>query len=136
VTLKGTYCLCIENKKEKKITIGALGNLLFPTGKYIYIGSALNSLEPRLKRHIKISTGQHNVTHWHIDYFLKDMDVEIQSIFIIKNNNRIECEIVKKVSQHGESIPRFGSSDCNCPSHLFKVKDNNFLRKMGFNKWS
>lgn len=134
--LKGTYCLCIKNKEEKKLNIGALGNLVFPRGKYIYIGSALHSLIPRLERHLKTSQGNHQVTHWHIDYFLKDKSVEIQSIFIIENKNRLECEIAVKVSKHGEPVPHFGCSDCKCQSHLFKVKECTFLEKIGFKKWS
>jgi Uri superfamily endonuclease len=135
VPLKGTYCLCIKNKKEKKLNIGALGTLDFPTGYYIYIGSALHSLIPRLDRHLKTSEGNHHVTHWHIDYFLKEKDVQIQSIFIIEKKDRLECKIAAKVSKHGEPVPHFGCSDCKCSSHLFIVKECNFLKKIGFKRW-
>lgn len=136
MSIKGTYCLCISNETEKKLNIGALGNLFFPTGTYIYVGSALNSLIPRLERHLKNSQGNHNVTHWHIDYFLKEKDVEIHSIFILENSDRLECEIANAVAMHGDSVPHFGCSDCRCRSHLFKVNECNFLEKIGFKMWS
>lgn len=136
VPLKGTYCLCIKNKKEKKIKIGALGSLDFPIGYYIYIGSAFHSLIPRLNRHIKTSKGNHHVTHWHIDYFLKEKDVQIQSIFIIEKKDRLECKIAAKVSKHGKPVSHFGCSDCKCPSHLFIVNGCKFLEKIGLKKWS
>jgi len=135
VTLKGTYCLCINNNIDKQLDIGALGHLEFSSGKYIYVGSALHSLIPRLERHLKISKGNHSVTHWHIDYFLIDKDVSIYSIFIIENKKRIECEIVAKIEKFGKPLLNFGCSDCKCKSHLFKVKDCHFLEKIGFKKW-
>ena len=133
--LKGTYCLCIKHKTEKKLNIGALGEINFPTGKYIYIGSALNSLIPRLERHLKTSKGNHQITHWHIDYFLREKEVEIQSIFIIENEDHLECKLAAEIALYGEPVPHFGCSDCKCPSHLYQVKECNFLEKIGFKKW-
>ena len=51
--LKGSYCLIIYLKKEENIKIGNLySNLKFNKGYYVYIGSAMNSLIPRIKRHL------------------------------------------------------------------------------------
>jgi Uri superfamily endonuclease len=135
LTLKGTYCLCIRNSANIKLKIGSLGKLEFPTGNYIYIGSALNSLIPRIERHLKISQGNHNITHWHIDYFLKEKHVAIHSIYVIENEVRLECEVANEVSQYGEIVPNFGCSDCKCKSHLIRVKECNFLKKRGFRRW-
>lgn len=133
--VKGTYCLCINNNKDQTIKIGALGEIAFDKGGYVYVGSALNSLLPRLERHLKTSRGEHHVTHWHIDYFLKENAVSIESIYTIETTEHLECDIAEKVSKHGESIPRFGCSDCRCNSHLYKVDGFGFLEKIGLKKW-
>ena len=133
--VKGTYCLCIENHRSQSIHVGALGEIDFPEGKYIYVGSALNSLIPRLERHLKTSRGEHHVTHWHIDYFLRENSVSIESIYTIETAEHLECIIAEKVSKHGTSIPHFGCSDCRCNSHLFKVDGFKFIEKIGLKKW-
>jgi Uri superfamily endonuclease len=135
VPVKGTYCLCIENHEDRTIQIGALGGNEFGRGFYVYVGSALNSLLPRLERHLKTSRGEHHVIHWHIDYFLRESSVEITSIYIIESKEHLECKIAEKVGKHGKSIPGFGCSDCKCISHLHKVDDFEFLEKMGMKKW-
>ena len=135
VPAKGTYCLCINVKKDQVIRVGALGELEFTSGNYIYVGSALNSLYPRLDRHLKHSRGEHNVTHWHIDYLLKNPEVSIQVIYMYDNGAKLECIIAAKVAEHGEPKPKFGCSDCKCNSHLFKVESFDFVEKMGMKKY-
>lgn len=133
--IKGIYCLCINNQHSKLVKIGALGLLEFEEGHYIYIGSALNSLIPRIERHLKQSRGNHNVTRWHIDYLLKEPSVGIDSIYIKETDEPIECIVSGKVSSHGTPVQKFGCSDCRCKSHLYKVKDFEFLDKMSLIKW-
>ena len=133
--IRGTYCLCIENHKHQAIQVGALGEIDFPEGRYIYVGSALNSLIPRLERHQFTSTGIHHVTHWHIDYLLRESDVDLASIYIIESDEHLECCIACKVAEHGEPVQRFGCSDCKCASHLFKVENFDFLENIGLKKW-
>ena len=135
VPVKGTYCLCIENHQTISIQIGALGEIEFNRGYYVYVGSALNSLIPRLERHLKTSLGKHHVTHWHIDYLLRETTVEIKSIYTIETYEHLECDIAEKISMCGETIPRFGCSDCCCQSHLFHVDGFEFVKKIGFKKW-
>ena len=133
--VKGTYCLCIQNNQDQTIKIGALGEIAFNKGYYVYVGSALNSLLPRLERHLMTSRGEHHVIHWHIDYFLRENTVSVEHIYTVETDEHLECIIAEQVSKHGESIPRFGCSDCQCSSHLYKVDGFDFLEKMGFKKW-
>jgi Uri superfamily endonuclease len=128
---KGTYCLCVEVNKKMKTNIGALGEILFNPGKYVYVGSALNNLELRINRHIRTNIGENNVIHWHIDYLLKENDVKIIKFHYLDNGKRMECKIAKKISHYGKMIQGFGSSDCKCKSHLFHVNEFNFLEKIG-----
>lgn len=57
----GTYCLIIEIKEKSTIKVGALGIIKFEKGYYIYVGSAMNSLVSRIKRHMK----DDKKLHWH-----------------------------------------------------------------------
>jgi Uri superfamily endonuclease len=114
--LKGSYCLIISNQKDNYLKIGSLGEIFFKKGYYIYIGSAMNSLTPRLKRHLSTDKKK----HWHVDYLIDSKYVSIKDIMINIGEDRFECEIAKKIS--GTEIKNFGSSDCNCNSHLLYFK--------------
>jgi hypothetical protein len=50
---KGSYLLIIRLNEEKKLKVGALGTIDFKPGYYIYVGSAMNGLIPRIRRHFK-----------------------------------------------------------------------------------
>ena len=135
MVLRGTYLLCIRVKKTIEVKIGALGHIRFPRGRYIYVGSALNSLEPRINRHIKTSKGEHNITHWHIDYLLREPTAELEAAYFTKAPEKLECEYASAVADHGTAVKGFGCSDCKCESHLIKVDDYNFIEKMDLKKW-
>lgn len=128
---KGVYCLAITVEEPVDIIVGALGRLDFPSGSYIYVGSALNGLEARLRRHIKTSHGRGEATHWHIDYLLKEPEVEIEALYIKLTDLREECELADSVSEWGEPKKGFGCSDCRCISHLFRVDGFDFLLGLG-----
>jgi Uri superfamily endonuclease len=128
---RGSYCLCIRVDRDSEITVGALGVTRFSKGRYVYIGSALNSLVPRLGRHLRTARGEGRVAHWHIDYLLREPGVEIEAIYATDWAVRMECEIAEKVAQKGEAIPHFGCSDCACESHLYKVKSFRFVKETG-----
>ena len=133
--VKGTYCLCVNVEEDISINVGALGVIDFQKGSYVYVGSALNSLIPRLERHLKHSRGEHDVTHWHIDYLLRDPNVSIEAIYMNDNGEKLECAIAAKIAERGEPTPRFGCSDCRCLSHLCCVDSFSFLKKMDLKKY-
>jgi len=128
---RGSYCLCISVDRDSRIRIGALGKIDFPAGRYVYVGSALNSLIPRLGRHLRTARGEGRVTHWHIDYLLREPDVEIEAIYATDWAVRMECEISGNVAERGDPIPYFGCSDCTCKSHLYRVKSFTFIQETG-----
>jgi Uri superfamily endonuclease len=131
---RGSYCLCIRVDRNSEIKIGSLGSIKFSRGRYVYVGSALNSLIPRLGRHIRTSRGEGRVAHWHIDYLLREPGIEIEAIYATDWAVRMECEIAAHIVERGEPIPRFGSSDCACVSHLFKVKSFGFIKETGLKR--
>lgn len=132
---KGAYCLCISVDDEIEVEVGALGWLGFPTGRYIYVGSALSGLDARVNRHVNTSRGVHKAIRWHIDYLLKEPEVHIESVYVKQTDSKIECDIADEVAQRGEPVKGFGCSDCRCVSHLFLVDGFFFLSGLGLKRW-
>ena len=125
--MKGSYILVIYIPEKVEIHVGSLGELLFNQGFYFYIGSAMGKLGSstllnRVKRHIQ-STEDKKI-HWHIDYLLNHKRIAIIQIHLIPSLERLECIIAKDlIGLTDDFIKNFGSSDCNCQSHLFYIKD-------------
>lgn len=118
--LTGVYCLIINLREKSSIQIGKKGKIIFQEGCYVYVGSALNSLAARIKRHLN----EEKKLHWHIDYLLKNSDSEIVDVIFTLTEKRLECKVAQKISEKGRGISGFGSSDCQCPAHLFYFKDS------------
>jgi len=111
--MKGVYVLITELDKDREIQIGKLVSIEFKSGFYVYVGSALNSIEGRIGRHIR----NEKKLKWHIDYLLKR--ARILSIIYAESKGRYECVIAKELSERFPHIHGFGSTDCKCKSHLF-----------------
>jgi Uri superfamily endonuclease len=117
--LKGTYCLIIRLKKNSQIKVGKKGEMEFKSGYYVYVGSALNSLEARIKRHLR----DEKKLFWHVDYLLEVKDAEINDVQFVLSDVKLECKIASQISKNSAPISGFGCSDCKCDSHLFYFKD-------------
>jgi Uri superfamily endonuclease len=123
--MKGTYILVIKILTRSSVNIGALGELFFDKGYYLYVGSAMGegstSLINRLKRHLLPST--HKKIHWHIDYLLKDPNSSIITIYLIPSQVSLECIIAQEFQKKSDDIIlNFGASDCDCQTHLFHFR--------------
>lgn len=114
---RGIYLLIISIGETGEIEIGSLGALTFERGLYVYVGSAQNSLEKRVLRHFN----KHKRAFWHIDYLLNGKDVEIVSVLFKEAPRSEECWLAQTLSSLYKPVKGFGSSDCKCPSHLFKI---------------
>lgn len=80
----------------------------------------MNGLEPRIARHKR----KEKRPHWHIDYLLQYAN--IVDIITYKTDKPLECHFNKKImSMKGCQMPikGFGSSDCDCVSHLAYFED-------------
>lgn len=120
---KGSYALVIDLERRTRLTIGRLGTFDFPAGHYLYMGSALNGLEARVRRHLR----QDKPLHWHVDYLAAAASVE--QVWYVLGADRRECHWSAVVLEHGGQVvaPGFGSSDCRCATHLLHVNDCNLL---------
>ena len=112
----GTYTLLIERTEGGPLEVGALGSLSFPSGWYAYTGSALGSGGfSRVDRHERVAAGEHDVRHWHVDYLLGAPGTQLDHV-VRSAGVDIECAVADAVA--GSRVPEFGSSDCDCESHL------------------
>ncbi len=125
--MKGIYVLLIELKKEIRLKIGSLGKIKFGKGIYAYIGSAQNNLEKRIARHLS----KNKKRFWHIDYLLDGESAKVLKVFYKKAKKEEECKIAKKLSKTESLIKNFGCSDCNCKSHLFRIKNLKNILDLG-----
>jgi len=114
----GTYILCLQLKTRRTIQIGKLGSFYFNTGFYFYIGSAFGpgGLHARCGHHLGISQRP----RWHIDY-LRQYG-HLQQIIYSTEPEHLEHQwatIISTLDNITLPVTGFGSSDCNCTSHLF-----------------
>ncbi len=111
---RGSYLLIVKLAKRTAIKAGCLPESFFPAGYYVYVGSAMSGLSSRLARHRR----KNKKIHWHIDYLTAEAGHVLP--VPIRSSKRQECEIagaLSSIRQAGQT--GFGSSDCECVTHLF-----------------
>ena len=116
----GVYLFALLLSRSRTIAVGSLGRIHFEKGWYMYAGSARRGLSSRLSRHERRSGGK--VIRWHIDY----LRAHTQTVraFPIHTRYDLECQLAEDVRIISDGlVPRFGCSDCSCPSHLFRFSD-------------
>ncbi len=106
----------LKRELSFKVKRGSLFNLR--PHLYLYVGSAFNSggLKSRLLRHLK----KDKKLHWHLDFITSSSSFYPISVYLFAEK-RIECELARELLKDFDFVPLFGSSDCNCPSHLFLI---------------
>lgn len=114
---RGAYLVLLKCHHDMSINVGALGDVSFPQGYYIYVGSAMKNLQARIDRHRRKT----KKTHWHIDYL--SYHANFIHAFPIRTADSIECALADSIAATADwSIENFGCSDCRCASHLFGFK--------------
>ncbi|MEM1585880.1 MAG: GIY-YIG nuclease family protein [Candidatus Bathyarchaeia archaeon] len=130
---RGIYLLIISISGMRRIEVGSLGTLTFEGGLYAYVGSAQNNLEKRIERHFN----KYKQAFWHIDYLLNNENAEIINVLFKDAPKSEECQLALALNSLCKPVRGFGSSDCKCPSHLFKVDNYEdiemFLKRFGLN---
>jgi Uri superfamily endonuclease len=118
---RGTYVLVICLDRDETITIGKLGRFKFLAGTYAYCGSAMGGYRGRVGRHFS----QDKKLRWHIDYLLQR--AEPVGAFLVAGGEGVECSLARMLSDlpDSEPIKGFGSSDCSCPAHLYRIDEAN-----------
>ena len=111
--MKGSYFLVIRLTGDKTVRTKARE---FPlkAGHYVYVGSAMNSLEKRVARHFS----KEKKLHWHIDYLLKE--AELLRAYLIPSEKRLEERLSLEVSRFGKPVEGFGAGDVRVSTNLYR----------------
>lgn len=115
----GTYVFFLRPDGPGAIEVGRLGTMQLVQAFYAYVGSAFGpgGLEARLGRHWRGGEG----VHWHLDYLRRRSSPS--GAWVTRDPTPREHEWAAALaSMPGASLPMrgFGSSDCDCPTHLFR----------------
>lgn len=113
--MKGSYFLVIFLGEDKTIRTKAR-TFSLRKGYYVYVGSAMNSLEKRVKRHFS----REKRLHWHIDYLLKE--AELLRAYLIPSDERLEEKLSLEVARHGEPVEGFGAGDVKVSTNLYRFE--------------
>jgi Uri superfamily endonuclease len=114
----GTYILILKLHWECVIDVGALGELTFSPGFWLYCGSALGpgGLAARIAHHARFAERP----RWHVDY-LRFAGTPVEVWYALSDES-IECvwaSLLSSIDGVEEGARGFGSSDCGCAAHLF-----------------
>jgi sugar fermentation stimulation protein A len=121
---RGSYIVVLRLARDRRITVGGLGEVKFRKGYYLYAGSARKNLTQRLARHQRLLKKH----HWHIDYLREH--AEYVTGIPIRTSADLECEIAGSLSGLSDwQVKGFGCSDCDCPSHVFGMEEDPFLSR-------
>jgi sugar fermentation stimulation protein A len=118
---RGSYILILRVRQRMKIEVGKLGWMKFREGFYLYVGSAMKNLTQRMERHGRLTKN----LFWHADYLRAK--AEFHAVLPIRTADDLECEMAQSLKRIADwEMAGFGSSDCECPSHLFGMKKDPF----------
>jgi Uri superfamily endonuclease len=114
---KGSYILILDIPAVQ-IRIGALGIVNLREGTYCYVGSAMNGLDQRIKRHLS----REKKLRWHIDHLT--IVCSRAEAYEAAYPGITECELGRIAGDCGGTyaVKGFGCSDCRCPTHLFLLE--------------
>ncbi|MGM0604738.1 MAG: GIY-YIG nuclease family protein [Halobacteriota archaeon] len=122
----GSYVLVLSVEVPVTIDVGALGPIDFEAGGYAYVGRAFGPGGlGRVDRHRELARGDRETRHWHVDYLLGDRATRLIDVVTYPNRD-VECALADDLP--GQPIDDFGSSDCDCGSHLLFCADPDRLR--------
>jgi adenylylsulfate kinase len=123
--MKGIYVLLVSIAKNISVRVGGLGDKSFQEGLYAYVGSAQNNLEKRVERHLRRVKRK----FWHIDHLLCNREAKVLKVFFKEAGRPEECRAAERLAEIASPIMGFGSSDCSCKGHLFRVEAYEHLSK-------
>lgn len=117
----GTYVLVLACHRAGRLPVGRLGMVPLQPGFYAYVGSAFGpgGLAARLQHHRQRAARP----HWHIDYLRAECD--LVAVWLTTDATRREhswAGVLAGLPGADMPTPGFGSSDCDCETHLFRFE--------------
>lgn len=120
----GSYALTGMLIEPAHIPVGRLGVFDFPSGLYLYLGSALGpgGLRARLCHHARRAERP----TWHFDHLRPCLT--LAGGWFALTTRRLECDwshALNEVQGAAVPAPGFGASDCRrgCPAHLIHLPE-------------
>ncbi|ACJ16552.1 hypothetical protein, conserved [Thermococcus onnurineus NA1] len=113
--MKGSYFLVIKLGEDKRIATKRR-EFFLKRGYYVYVGSAMNSLEKRVERHFR----REKKFHWHIDYLLRE--AELLKAYLIPSEKRLEEKLSLEIAKYGEPVEGFGAGDVRVSTNLYRIE--------------
>ena len=116
----GTYVLLLQCEQATELAVGRLGFLDTAVGYYLYVGSAYGpgGIRARVKHHRKIAPRP----HWHIDYLRTGARLVDAWCAVGVRQEHDWALALMQCEDTRIPLPGFGSSDCDCSTHLFYMK--------------
>jgi endonuclease-3 len=112
----GTYVLAFDLSTSVSTEVGALGVRAFPAGSYAYVGSAFGPGGfSRVDRHRRHLAGDEAGVHWHVDALTTRPEASFV-VALLAPGVDIECAVARRLPPG--PVDGFGSSDCDCRTHL------------------
>ena len=106
MTDPGIYCLLLRLPKGRRIHVAGRERD-FAAGYYLYVGSAMNGLEARIRRHLSAEKKQ----HWHIDSLTRH--AAIRRVFRYSTRSRsMECRLASRLAKRSHTTGGLGVRSC------------------------
>ena len=121
----GVYIIIFYIPVKKTIEVGRAKRICtFSRGWYAYVGSAHGSggLRARTSRHTRF-LGDGKEVGWHFDSIREIATVkEIWCAEVPKEAEHRWSQTLSRLSDVSVPIPGIGSTDCNCPAHVYRFR--------------
>jgi Uri superfamily endonuclease len=119
--LPGTYALVFACPEPITLVVGALGPIRLDSGHLLYLGSAFGpgGLAGRLRHHLRPIVRP----RWHVDYLHEG--ASLLGAWCAAGPRELEHVWARALAdRRGFRVahPHFGSSDCDCETHLLHVR--------------
>jgi endonuclease-3 len=115
----GTYVLVFDLATPTSVEVGALGTHELPAGEYAYVGSAFGAGGfGRAERHRRKLDEASGTVHWHVDALTTRPETSFVVAYLLPDVD-LECVLARRLP--AGPLDGFGSSDCDCRSHLSSV---------------
>ncbi|UCG42377.1 MAG: GIY-YIG nuclease family protein [candidate division WOR-3 bacterium] len=112
------YLLLLWNRTTRARQVGRLGRLCFEPGFYLYVGSGGPNVLKRILRHMR----SRKPARWHIDHLTAGPGrMRFVDAWLLPAMP--ECGAADSLAKRLSGVVGFGTSDCRCPSHLFRARD-------------
>ncbi|MGC8837691.1 MAG: GIY-YIG nuclease family protein [Anaerolineae bacterium] len=118
----GLYALVCTLPQAVTLPVGHLGEVAFPAGWYVYVGSARGpgGFRARVGRHLRRAKR----VRWHVDRLLAW--AEVREVWGKAGEVPRECTWATALAQAPGACrwpPGFGASDCRCKGHLIALPE-------------